>query len=61
MAEKPESRETVSLEELLVAHMIQIEALTLLLIEKGVFTQEEFFTRLKQVQVDHEKARQERQ
>ena len=40
----------VTTEELLMAQMIQIDTIALLLIEKGIITEEEFYTKLKQVQ-----------
>jgi len=36
--------------ELLMANSIQLDAIAQLLIEKGFFTKEEFFAKLKQVQ-----------
>jgi len=43
MAEKLDSKELVSFEELLRANMIQTDAVTQLLIERGVNTEEEFY------------------
>lgn len=40
-------RQTVSFEELLMSQVVQQEALTRLLIEKGVFTKDEFFEMIK--------------
>lgn len=37
-----DSKEVVGLEELLMSQVVQQEALTRLLVEKGVFTNEEF-------------------
>jgi len=54
MPKKPDFKETVNLQELLMAQMIQIDTISMLLIEKGVFTQEEFFDKLKQVQAEYE-------
>ena len=51
MAEKLDSSELVDFEELLISNTIQIDAVTQLLIEKGIFTKEEFFDMLKQVQM----------
>jgi hypothetical protein len=39
MAQKPDPKEMVSLQELLMAQMVQIDTIFLLLVEKGVFTQ----------------------
>ena len=54
MAEKLNDKEIVSFEELLRANMIQTDALSQLLIEKGLITEQEFFTKLKQVQAEWE-------
>ena len=50
MAEKLNKSETVSFDELLLANTIQIDALSQLLIEKGLITEQEYFTKLKLVQ-----------
>ena len=50
MAEKLNDKEIVSYEELLRANSIQVDALSQLLIEKGIITEGEFFIKLKQVQ-----------
>jgi hypothetical protein len=39
MAQEPDPKEMVSLQELLMAQMVQIDTIFLLLVEKGVFTQ----------------------
>ena len=57
MDQKPDSAESVSFKELLVANAVMADALTQLLIEKGIITQEEFFTKLEMVQAAY-KARQ---
>ena len=57
MAKKLNPAELVSFKELLMANSIQIDALCQLLIEKGVITQNEFFTKLKQVQTDYQNKR----
>ncbi len=43
MAEKLNPKELVSFKELIISISIQIESLTQLLVEKGVFTFEEIF------------------
>ena len=53
MARKLDDKELVSFEENLRANMIQVDALSQLLIEKGFITEQEFFTKLKQVQADY--------
>ena len=50
MANKLDPKEIVSFKELLTANSIQVDAIAQLLIEKGFFTNEEFFAKLKQVQ-----------
>ena len=42
MAVALDSKQVVSFEELLMSQVVQQEALTRLLIEKGIFTKEEF-------------------
>ena len=55
MAIALDSKQVVSFEELLMSQVIQQEALTRLLVEKGIFTKEEF---LKMVRVvDRERKR----
>ena len=50
MAEKLNDGETVGFDELDLANTIQIDALSQLLIEKGLITEQDFFTKLKLVQ-----------
>ncbi len=57
MAEKLDEKELVSFEELLRANSIQVDALSQLLIEKRLITEEEFYTKLKQVQYEWESKR----
>jgi beta-N-acetylglucosaminidase len=57
MAEKLDEKELVSFEELLRANTIQVDTVTQLLIEKGVFSEQDFFTKLKQAQNDYESKR----
>ena len=54
MAEKLNDSETVSFDELLMANVIQVDALSQLLIEKGLITEQEFFSKLKEVQHEWE-------
>ena len=51
MAQKLDPDEMVSFKELLISNSIQIDAVIQLLIEKGIFSKEEFFDMLKQVQM----------
>jgi hypothetical protein len=55
MAEKLDQDELVSFKELLMANSIQVDTLTRLLIDKGIFLKDEFFITLKQVQKEHQK------
>ena len=57
MAEKLNDKEIVSYEELLRANSIQVDALSQLLIEKGLITEQEFYIKLKQVQGEWESKR----
>ncbi|MBW2083806.1 MAG: hypothetical protein JRI39_12160 [Deltaproteobacteria bacterium] len=54
MATRFDEKEMVSSEQLM-AQMIQIDAVSQLLIEKGIFSKAEFFTKLKQVQAEYQK------
>jgi hypothetical protein len=54
MAEKLDDKELVSFEELIMANMVQVDTITQLLIEKGIISAQEFFTKLKQVQAEWE-------
>ena len=60
MAEKLDPKELVSFKELLTANSIQVDALTQLLVEKGIITEQEFFSRLKQVQAEYQDKREKR-
>ena len=55
MAEQLNPNEMVSIRELLIANSIQVDAMATLLIDKGFFTKDEFFTMLKQVQIEYQK------
>jgi len=57
MGEKLNEKELVSFKELLRANSIQVDALSQLLIEKGIITEQEFYTKLKEVQYDYESKR----
>ncbi len=45
----------VSFKELLMANSIQVDALTQLLIEEGLISEQRFFQKLKQVQEQYQK------
>jgi len=53
MAQKLDQDELVSFRELLISNTIQLDVVTRLLIEKGIITNEEFFDKLKQVQMEY--------
>ena len=55
MAEQLDPNEMVRFKDLLVANSIQVDAMAMLLIEKSLFTKDEFFTKLKQVQMEYQK------
>ena len=57
MAEKLDDKELVRFKEMLMANSIQVDALSQLLIEKGKITEQEFFNKLKQVQMEYESKR----
>ena len=54
MAQKLNDSEIVTFKELLMANSIQVDAAVQLLIEKGFFTQDEFFRKLQQVQAKYQ-------
>ena len=49
MAERMDKRETVSLEELTLSNVYQLEALVLLLEEKGILTVDELIEKIKEL------------
>ena len=53
MGKAAKQSDLVSFKELLLANSIQIDALTQLLIESGVFSEERFFAKLKEVQLQY--------
>ena len=53
MAQQLDQEELVSFRELLISNTIQLDTVSRLLIEKGIITDEEFFTKLKQVQMEY--------
>ena len=53
MAERLDPKELVNFKELLMANSMQVDAIAQLLIEKDIFTKEEFFDMLKQVQMEY--------
>ncbi len=55
MAEKIDPKELVRFQEILMANSMMIETLTQLLMEKGIISDEEFFTKLKKVKKDYQR------
>ena len=53
MAKKIDPSDLVTFREFMMANAIQTDAITQLLIDKGIITQDEFVTKLKQVQSDY--------
>ena len=54
MEERLDEKELVLFLELLMPHIIHLSTVTDLLIEKGIFTREEFSTKRKQIQQQYE-------
>ena len=50
-----ENKEMVSIEELMMAQMVRLDAVSQLLVEKGLISEEEFYTKLQQVQAEYQK------
>ena len=44
----------VTFKEMMIANSIQVDAMAQLLIEKGFFTEEEFYIKLQQVQAEYQ-------
>ena len=54
MAKKLDDKELVTFKEMMMANSIQVDALAQLLIEKGMITEDEFYSKLKEVQAEYE-------
>ena len=54
MTQGNDAGETVSLEELTFANTIQVDTLAQLLIEKGLISEQEFYSKLKEVQSQYD-------
>ena len=54
MAEKLGEKELVTQQELLMSQVFQLDAVTRLLIKKGIFTESELFVELKKIQQEYE-------
>jgi hypothetical protein len=55
MTKKLAVKEMVTIREMLMANAIQVDAIAQLLIEKGIITEQDFFTKLKKVQADYQR------
>jgi hypothetical protein len=55
VAEKLDDKELVSFKEMLMANSIHVDAAAQLLVEKGIITKGEFFSKLKEVQGEYER------
>jgi len=53
VAQKLDDKELVSFKEMLIATSVMVDSLAQLLIDKGVISEQEFHTKLKQVQMDY--------
>ena len=54
MAKKLDDNEIVTFEVMLLANSAQVDAAVQLMIEKGYFTKDEFFDKLKQVYAEYQ-------
>ena len=55
MTENFDNSDLATLKELLIASSIQVEALTQLLIEKGIITEGEFFTKRTKIYAEYQR------
>ena len=55
MAEKFDTKELARIQEVLMANSIMIETLAQVLMDKGIISNEEFFTKLKKVKKDYQR------
>jgi len=51
---KDDNKEVVTTNELIMAQMIRLDAIAQLLIEKGIVSEEEFYSKLKNVQAQYQ-------
>lgn len=51
---KDDNKEVVTTDELVMAQMIRLDAIAQLLVEKGVVSEEEFYSKLKNVQAQYQ-------
>jgi len=55
VADRQDSNEIATIQDLLMANSMQLDAIAQLLIEKGVFSKEELFDMLKRIQKEYQK------
>ena len=55
VAEQSDSNEIATIQDLLMANSMQLDAIAQLLIEKGVFSKEDLFDMLKRIQKEYQK------
>jgi hypothetical protein len=55
VAQDGDSNEIATIQDLLMANSMQLDAIAQLLIEKGVFSKEELFDMLKRIQKEYQK------
>jgi hypothetical protein len=55
LADQNDSNEISTIQDLLMANSMQLDAIAQLLIEKGVFSKEDLFNMLKRIQKEYQK------
>jgi hypothetical protein len=55
LADKSDTDEIATIQDLLMANSMQLDAIAQLLIEKGVFSKEDLFNMLKRIQKEYQK------
>ncbi len=55
MADNIDHSDLATLKELLIASSIQVDALTQLLIERGIITEDEFFTKRTEIYAEYQR------
>ena len=53
MAQQLGPKETITFKDLLIANAIQIDSIIQLLLEKGLITEDEYFTKMQYVQAEY--------
>ena len=59
MAKKPFDKDLMIVQEMTISNSVMVDVLTRLLFDKGVFTEEEFSRRLKEVQDEYDAEKQQ--